>query len=230
MVLQRDTKLKIWGWARPGEKVTIRFNHKKYTTLTNLNGEWRIEASAMKSGGPYAMDITASNHIVINDILIGDVWFCSGQSNMVITMERVKEKYPAEIANANYTLIRNFFVPTAADIGKIHSDLPPGKWINCTPENVLGFGAASYFFAKQLYNRYHVPIGIINSSVGGDPIQAWISEEGIKTIPDYEHRLQTIKDTGFLKRLNQQLLLEKNTQRKNDKVTDLGLIGPNDLV
>ncbi len=76
MVLQRDTKLKIWGWARPGEKVTIKFNHKKYTTLTSAGGEWIVEASAIKSGGPYTMDITASNHIVINDILIGDVWNC----------------------------------------------------------------------------------------------------------------------------------------------------------
>jgi sialate O-acetylesterase len=226
MVLQRDAKLKICGWARPGEKVIIKFNHKKYTALTNAGGEWMVEASTMKSGGPYTMEITASNHIVIKDILIGDVWFCSGQSNMVITMERVKEKYPAEIANANYTGIRNFFVPTAADIGKIHPDLPPGKWISCTPGNVLGFGAASYFFAKQLYNKYHVPVGIINSSVGGDPIQAWISEEGIKTIPDYEHRLLTIKDTGFLKRLNRLSLLEKNGQKKNTKVADLGLTGP----
>ncbi|SDS10949.1 sialate O-acetylesterase [Mucilaginibacter mallensis] len=226
MVLQRDAKIKIWGWAQPGEKITINFNHRKYTTTTKPNGEWQVESSAMKSGGPYTMDISASNHITINDILIGDVWFCSGQSNMVLPMDRLTERYPDEIAAANYPQIRNFFISTISDVSKVHADLPPGKWLACNPENVLQFGAASYFFAKQLYNKYHVPIGIINSSVGGTPIQAWISEDGIKTIPDYNHRLATIKDTAFVNKVNQQALLAKRNKSKYIKVTDLGLTGP----
>jgi sialate O-acetylesterase len=226
MVLQRDAKIKIWGWAQPGEKVTIKFAHKKYTTITNTGGDWVIESSAMKSGGPYTMDITASNHIVINDIMVGDVWFCAGQSNMVLPMDRVKEKYPGEIAAANYPQIRNFFIPTASDVSGVHADLPPGKWLACSPENVLQFGAVSYFFAKQLYNKYHVPIGIINSSVGGTPIQAWISVSGIKTIPNYAQRLAMLKDTAYLNKLKQQALLSKNNQNTNVKITDLGLTGP----
>jgi sialate O-acetylesterase len=171
MVLQRNAKIHIWGWAEPGEKVKITFNNKRHTVTTGTNGKWFAELPAMKEGGPYLMDIDAGNHIVIRDILIGDVWFCSGQSNMVLPMERVKEKYPDEIANANYSQIRNFFVATQSDINKVHDHLLPGKWMTADPQNVLGFGAATYFFAKQLYNKYHVPIGIINSSVGGAPIQ-----------------------------------------------------------
>jgi len=226
MVLQRDAKIKIWGWAQPGEKVTISFDHKKYTTITKPDGEWQVESAPMKSGGPYTMDISASNHITVNNILIGDVWFCSGQSNMVLPMDRLTEKFPDEIAAANYPQIRNFFVPTVSDVSKVHADLPPGKWLVCTPENVLQFGAASYFFAKELYQKYHVPIGIINSSVGGTPIQAWISEDGIKTIPDYNQRLKTIKDTVFINKVNQQALLAKRRQSEPVKITDLGLTGP----
>ena len=226
MVLQRDAKLKIWGWASPGEKVSVTFNHKKYNTITSAGGDWQIELTKTKSGGPYTMDINANNHIIINDILVGDVWFCSGQSNMVLPMDRVKEKYPKEIANANYSQIRNFFIPTISDVSKVHADLPPGKWQVCNPENVLNFGAASYFFAKQLYNKYHVPIGIINSSVGGTPIQAWISDEGIKTIPNYAQRLVTIKDTAFVNKFKQQAALASIKQKEVIKITDLGLTGP----
>ncbi len=226
MVLQRDAKIKIWGWAQPGEKITISLNHKKYTTITKPDGEWQVESAPMKSGGPYTMDISASNHITINNILIGDVWFCSGQSNMVLPMDRLTERYPDEIAAANYSQIRNFFIPTVSDVSKVHADLPPGKWLICNSENVLQFGAASYFFAKELYHKYHVPIGIINSSVGGTPIQAWISEDGIKTIPDYSQRLKTIKDTAFINKVNQQALLAKRRQSEPVKVTDLGLTGP----
>src|ERR1700761_1757814 len=111
MILQRNVKLNIWGWASPGEKIRIKFNHKKYAVITAANGQWLIKIASMKNGGPYEMDIRSSNNsIVLHDIMIGDVWFCSGQSNMVLNMERVKERYSNEIAAANYPYIRNFFI------------------------------------------------------------------------------------------------------------------------
>lgn len=201
MVLQRDSKVNIWGWAGPAEKVTVNFNNKSYKAQTGADGKWLITLPAMKAGGPYTMAINASNHITLHNILIGDVWFCSGQSNMVIDMERVKERYPDEIASANYPQIRNFFVPTLSDVSKLHDDLPPGKWMEANPKNVLDFGAATYFFAKHIYNKYHVPIGIINSSVGGTPIQAWISADGIKQIPQYANRLAQFQDTAFMNKV-----------------------------
>ena len=170
------------------------------------------------------MDINASNHILLKDILIGDVWFCSGQSNMVLPMERVKEKYPDDIAGADYPQIRNFFVPTASDVVKIHNDLPEGKWIAATPKDVLGFGAASYFFAKQLYSKYRVPIGLINSSVGGTPIQAWISEDGLKNIPQYAARIKQFKDTAYLNKLLHPA--KKNTVGQSAEKPDKGLADP----
>lgn len=201
MVLQRDTKLKIWGWGKPAEQLTISFHGKSFKGKTDANGKWLVVLPEMKAGGPYRMEISGKNKITLNNILIGDVWFCSGQSNMTIKMERVKEKYPDEIQNVDFPDIRYFFVPTVADVRGVHDDLPQGKWVTTTKENILDIGAVAYFFAKQLYNRYHVPIGLINSSVGGTPIQAWISEDAIKNIGDYGKRLAQFKDTSFLSRM-----------------------------
>jgi sialate O-acetylesterase len=225
MVLQRDTKINLWGWASPGNKLKIAFNNKTYKAVTNAKGVWSVLMAAMKAGGPYQMDISSVNHITIHDILVGDVWFCSGQSNMVLQMERVKEKYPQEIANANYPQIRNFFIPTVSDVSKTYDDLPPGKWSVCNPQNVLDFGAASYFFAKQLYIKYHVPIGIINSSVGGTPIQAWISEQGIKSVPQYAARLLQLKDTVYLDSIRKKTLQRNQMANRPVKITDKGLTG-----
>jgi sialate O-acetylesterase len=224
MVLQRDAKINIWGWASPGEKISIKFHDKKYTTTTSTDGKWSVILHPMKSGGPYQMNISGSNHIIIHNILIGDVWFCSGQSNMVLPMERVKEKYPDEISKADYPKIRNFFIPTVSDVSHVATDLPKSKWMVCDSNNVLQFGAASYFFAKQLFNKYHVPIGIINSSVGGTPIQAWISANGIKDIKPYNDRVIQLRDTAYLNHIQRIAMLNNNEARSiNIDLTDKGL-------
>ncbi len=225
MVLQRDIKLKIWGWADPNEKVNVNFNNQKANTVTGADGKWMVTLPAMSAGGPFTMTIKGNNEITIKDILIGDVWFCSGQSNMVINMERVKEKYPDDIGSANYPQIRNFFIPTLADATKIHDDLPPGKWIAANPENVLTFGAASYFFARQIYQKYHIPIGLINSSVGGTPIEAWISEDGIKPFPQYESVVERFRDTAFLNRMNRRPPPNPGAARPAAN-PDMGVSGP----
>ncbi len=201
MVLQRDTKLKIWGWASPGEKVSVVFNGKKGKTVTGTDGKWLIELPAMKAGGPFNMTLKGNNQITLSDILIGDVWFCSGQSNMVLRMEAVKEKYPDEVANANYPEIRNFYVRNLGDVTKLHDDLPPAKWVAATPATVLDFSAASYFFAKQLYLKYHVPIGLIASAWDGSPIEPWISAEGYKGIPKFEDQIKNFIDTAYMNKV-----------------------------
>lgn len=190
MVLQRDVPVHIWGWANPGEKVNILFKGKKIKTLADPQGHWSSTLPATPAGGPYEIQI---NEVSVKDVLFGDVWLCAGQSNMVINMERVKEKYPEDIASAHYPLIRNFFIPTA--VSKVHvlDQLPPSSWLPVNPENVLKMGAVSYFFARDVYAKYQVPIGIINASVGGTPIESWISEAGLKTFPNYP------KDTSHAK-------------------------------
>jgi sialate O-acetylesterase len=229
MVLQRDTKLLIWGWASPGEKVRVNFNKKTAGTVTDSDGNWKVSLPPMKEGGPYSMIVKGNNTLTVNDILIGDVWFCSGQSNMVLNMERVKEKYPEDIAGANFPEIRNFFIPTASDVTSIHKDLPAGKWISASPENVQGFGAATFFFARSIYKEYKVPIGIINSSVGGTPIEAWTSEEGLKEFPQLKSRIEKLKDTAYLNPIL------RSTRRRpeavqgppaNSRSIDKGISGP----
>jgi len=229
MVLQRDSRINIWGWASPGEKVQIKLNNKTIRTVADPDGDWKIVMPQMKAGGPYKMEVKGNNSIIIENILIGDVWFCSGQSNMVLTMERVKEKYPDDIASAFYPEIRNFFIPAASDVTSIHKDLPTGKWVSASPEKVLGFGAVAFFFARSIYNEYKVPVGIINSSVGGTPIEAWISEDGMKEFPELAERIESFKDTAFLNPIIRSAGRKNESSRKasdNSKLTDKGLGGP----
>ncbi len=229
MVLQRDTKLIIWGWASPGEKVQVKFNGKTVRTITASDGSWKIALPPMKAGGPYIMEVKGSNTIIINNILLGDVWFCSGQSNMVVNMERVKEKYPGDIASANFPEIRNFFIPTAADVTSVHEELPAAKWISASPENVLGFGAVTFFFARSIYLEYKIPIGIINSSVGGTPIEAWTSEEGLKSFPQLTMRIEKLKDTAYLNPILRQARRKSSASEEatsDTKSMDKGMSGP----
>jgi sialate O-acetylesterase len=230
MVLQRESKVNIWGWAAPGEKVKVEFNKKSFSTITDSKGSWKVVLPPMKAGGPYSMVVKGSNSITVENIMIGDVWFCSGQSNMVLTMERVKERYPVDIENANFPEIRNFFIPAASDVTRVHGDLPQGKWMPASPQNVPGFGALTFFFARAIYEEYKVPIGIINSSVGGTPIEAWISEEGLREIPFYAGRVERFRDTSFINPLIRSAARKRIGADQNpqmiQKVTDKGLNGP----
>jgi sialate O-acetylesterase len=230
MVLQRESKVNIWGWAAPGEKISLKFNKKSFHTITDSKGKWKIILPEMNAGGPFDMEIKGKNSIHIENIMIGDVWFCSGQSNMVLNMERVKERYPDEIKEANYPEIRNFFIPTSSDVTALHDDLPPGKWISASPDNVLGFGAVTYFFAKSIYKEYKIPIGIINSSVGGTPIEAWISADGLKEIPQYAGRVGKFRDTAFVNTLIRSARQKRSDSNQNSSgpsvIADKGLNGP----
>lgn len=225
MVLQRDAPLNIWGWASPGEKISMKFKGKQYKTRADGKGNWTIRVSPMHAGGPFNMELTANNRIMLDNILVGDVWFCSGQSNMVLNMERLKERFPIEIADANYPEIRNFFVPTAANISGIQPDLPPGKWVAASPKTVLTFGGVTYFFARKIYDKYKIPIGIINSSVGGTPIQAWISAQGLAPLPKYADRIKQLRDTAYLRPLLRKDEENKQAAQKPVPVVDKGLTG-----
>jgi len=224
MILQRDTKVKIWGWASPNEKIKIDFLSKKHKTVADANGNWMIVLSPMKAGGSYTMKIDAKNHIVVNNILIGDVWLCSGQSNMVHQMELHKYIYAKEIAEANFPEIRQFWIPTLTDLQKPEINLPAGYWKSANPKDVLQFSAVAYFFAKTLYEKYHVPIGLINASVGGTPIEAWTSEQGLKEFPSVEHIIQKNKDTTYVDETNRKAFAMNASRRPIDE-DDKGLTG-----
>jgi sialate O-acetylesterase len=198
MVLQRNAPVKIWGWATSGEKVNLRFNNKKYTTKASADGRWLITIPAMKAGGPYVIEISGKNKHTLKDIWMGDVWFCSGQSNMVHQMNIHDVTYAGEIASANFPQVRQFLVPTLTNLVGPKDDLPPGSWTPAVGEAVRPFSAVAYFFAKKLYEKYKVPIGIINSSVGGTPIEAWTSEQGLKDFPAMQATIQKNKDTAYI--------------------------------
>ena len=194
MVLQHDVALKIWGWAAPNEKVELNFNQKKFHAVTSKEGNWSIVLPSQKAGGPYEMTLKASNTIVLKDVLFGDVWLCSGQSNMELPMERVKDKYKDEVATANNPNIRQFQVPDEYEFSKENVDFSSGEWIAVNHENILKFSAVAYFFANEIYQKYKIPIGLINSALGGSPAQSWISASAIKKFPEYDDEYQKFKD------------------------------------
>ncbi|THU36037.1 sialate O-acetylesterase [Niastella caeni] len=198
MVLQRDAKLSIWGWAAVGEKVNVKFKDKTYITTTGADSIWMITLPAMKTGGPYEMEITGSNRIVIKNILIGDVWVCSGQSNMELPMERVKEKYAAIIAASTNPNIRQFNVSTTYDFQKSRKDVESGNWQLADPQTVLQFTAVGYFFAKSLYEKYQVPIGLIKAAVGGSPAEAWLNSAALKAFPNHLETALKYRRNGYI--------------------------------
>ena len=149
MILQRDEKIKIWGWASAREKVNIRFKGKSYNTKADANGKWMIQLPPTPSGGPYSMDITASNKITIREILFGDVWFFSGQSNMVHQLNIHDVTYAKDIAEANYPQIRQFWIPTLTSLQGPLNNLPTGHWKPAVGEEVRPFSAVAYFFCKE---------------------------------------------------------------------------------
>jgi sialate O-acetylesterase len=217
MVLQRDTKLKIWGWASKGEKIKIKFNGKTTKTTTGRDGKWLVQLSPMKAGGPYAMEISGKNKITLKDVLVGDVWFCSGQSNMVHQMILHNITYAEDIAKANYPQIRHFWIPTLTDLRGPREDLPMGYWKWANPQDVNQFSAVAYFFARKIYEKYHVPIGLINASVGGTPIEAWTSEEGLKDFSSLQNTIQKNKDTAYVNSTNRAAFANRTIRKEQDK-------------
>lgn len=201
MILQRDMPINIWGWAAPSETVNINFKNKDYTVKTDTDGNWKLELPAMSTGGPFSMTLKASNTITIDDIMLGDVWLCSGQSNMELPMSRVSPKYPEEIDSANNPDIRYFEVPQTYYFNAPKKDLKGGKWEKVSPGKIAHFSAVAYFFAKNLNAEYNIPIGLINSSLGGSPAEAWISEDALKQFPHYYEEAQKFKDSNLIKEI-----------------------------
>lgn len=184
MVLQRNINLKVWGTADPGEKLSISFNGQKQKTKADKNGKWRVILQPMKAGGPFQMLIRGENEIVLKNILIGDVWICSGQSNMQM---KVSESNNAEneIKNANYPNIRLFTVPNRMSNIPLE-DIPNSFWKLCTPENVKNFSAVGYYFGSGLQKEIDVPIGLIHTSWGATCVETWTSKASITKLSKYE--------------------------------------------
>lgn len=218
MILQRDVPVNIWGWASPGEKIAITLNKKKYAVKADQNGKWTCLLSATKAGGPYTIAISGKNKINISNVLFGDVWLCSGQSNMVHQLNIHDVRYAKEIVEANYPEIRQFWVPNTTNLQAPQKDMPQSNWQEAVGEKVRSFSAVAYFFSRKLYETNHVPIGIINASVGGPPIESWTSEEGLKAFKETDSVVQLNKDIA---RVNRLIAKEQNNQKASPD--DLGI-------
>ncbi len=185
MVLQRNVPVKIWGWADAGEKISLTFNGHTIITNANNDGSWQIVLPEMEAGGPYVLNIRGNNEITVRDILVGEVWVLSGQSQMDQTMDRVSPLYPDEIKNAGNNNIRYFEAPVVYNFKGEQNDFLRGEWQSIGSDNIRKIAAISYFFASELFETYKIPVGIIRSSVGGSPAQAWIGENALQSFPDY---------------------------------------------
>ena len=188
MVLQRDMQAPIWGWASAGEEVTITLSAEAEgvepvsttTAVADAEGNWRTELPAMAAGGPYTLRVKGSNTLELTNVLFGEVWVCSGQSNMQWSVSASKDS-EAEIAAGMYPKIRLFYVPRVAS-GLLQQDVA-ADWHETTPETVANFSAVAYYFGRKLYKNLDVPIGLINTSWGGTRIEPWTPPVGFTAVP-----------------------------------------------
>ncbi|MBI5689350.1 MAG: sialate O-acetylesterase [Verrucomicrobia bacterium] len=180
-VLQRDRPIVVWGQAAAAEKVEVTFRRQTATVITRADGRWQVTLKA-EPASPVPSELTASgaNTVTVRDVLVGDVWLCSGQSNMAMLVRNSADA-EREMAAARFPLIRHFKVPTtvagtpATEVG--------GSWASCSPETVGSFSAVAYYFARELHQKNGVPIGLVNSSWGGTQIEGWISEPALRADP-----------------------------------------------
>lgn len=191
MVLQRDLPIHVWGWADPGEVIEITFHNKSYQVTADDSGNWEASLKKMKAGGPYDMVLSGNNRIELKNILIGDVWICSGQSNMQWSVKQAMNP-EEEIKNANYPKIRLF------NVKRTTSNLPledvSGQWEECSPASIPGFSAVGYFFGREIHKSEGIPIGLINSSWGGTVVETWISTEGLRGEETFGPRAEGVKN------------------------------------
>lgn len=214
MVLQREESIKIWGTAEAGEHIRVEFTRQNrphtvageqlksvFTATADNEGKWSITLPPMKAGGPYTLQI---NEVRLQDILIGDVWLCSGQSNMELPVRRVTDMFQEEIVSYENHRIRQFRVPNTFNFQHAQDEFTESSsWKPLTQEYVMEFSALAYFFAKEMFEKNNIPIGLINASWGGTPVEAWISENGLKEFPKYINEKRQYEDDNFLRSIKQ---------------------------
>lgn len=181
MVLQREMKLPVWGWAAPGEKVTVSFAGQTAAATADAQGDWKVVLAPVASTDPLTLTVTGANTVTIQDVLMGEVWICSGQSNMNFRVSRA-DNYEAEKAAANYPLLRHYQIKNT--VCPEPNRKLGGDWTICSPDTVGGYTAAGYFFGRELQQQLGVPVGLVHTSWGGTPAEAWTSQEDLAANPE----------------------------------------------
>ena len=196
MVLQRNQAVAVWGKAAPRERLTLRFNGETFRSRADAEGKWRTELPATPAGGPYQLIVEGKDErLEFSNVLMGDVFLCSGQSNMEWPLRRLPyaEK---EAMTANYPEIRLIKIRHDQAL-EPQEDVLPTSWEMCSPANVMDFSAVAYFFARHLHNEYGIPIGLISSNWGGTPVDSWISQDKLSEFPQMEEILATYEQEGM---------------------------------
>ncbi len=217
MVLQREKPILIWGQADAGQNINVTFKKKVYSTTADSHGQWKVTLPQQKAGGPFTLKIEggegAADCCELTDVLIGDVWLCSGQSNIDVTIERVYPQYGQVIDDYSNNQIRMFRVQTDTDTHSPKSDIKPTpiKWLPVTKQNAWLFSAVGYFLGREMFEKTKVPQGIIVNSLGGTPIQAWLPADTLRQYYPLEYRrLQFYQDDKMV----------KDMQRANKQFSD----------
>lgn len=195
MVLQRGKQIPVWGWANANEKITVQLNAQTKTIKAGKDGKWMLTLDEEKEGGPFVLTIKGKNTITINDVLIGEVWICSGQSNMEWIVRNTNNA-TAEMAAANYPMIHHFLV--AKDVSpEPREDVKSGDWKVCSPETVGDFTAVGFYFARELYNELKVPIGLIHTSWGGTHSETWTSREAFENSDEFKSMIAAMPNLNL---------------------------------
>ena len=197
MVLQQKSTVTLWGWANPAEAVTVSTSWSTNTAQATASngGRWSVAIQTPGAGGPHSVRIRAANEIVLDDVLIGEAWLCSGQSNMEWSGDLGVRQSQEEAPGATNNLIRFFHVPKAtADAPQDHVD---AQWVVCNPADMRRFSAIGYFFGKRIHERMSVPVGLINSSWGGTPAEVWTPREVVEAAPDLRSAATEIKPAAW---------------------------------
>ncbi len=190
MVLQRDARVPVWGSADPGESVTVTVGDQKVQATANDAGKWKVVLNPLKVGGPYTVEVSGRNKITLSDVLAGDVWLCSGQSNMAFSMSWIKNvpAYQDDLKTADFPNIRQGHVAQTPSVRPL--DSTPVKWEVCAPDTVGDFTAAGFYFARDLQKELRIPIGLILSAWGGTSAESWTSIDALNTVPAFKQRAQ----------------------------------------
>lgn len=192
MVLQQNQDIPIWGWAEPGEAIQVTFKGQIMTTVADQNGKWKVILAPETYGGPFVLEVKGHNTLIINDVYVGEVWLCSGQSNMEFTVKDVLNAQE-EMADANFPLIRQFHVEREMSKEPIEQ-LKGGSWKEGNVNNIQDFSAVGYFFAKKIHQELKVPVGIINASWGGTCVETWTSTAALAQSDDFSDVVSAIPD------------------------------------
>jgi sialate O-acetylesterase len=180
MIIQRDVSFPVWS----KEKLSVTFSGKKYESL-EVNGKWLLTLDPVKAGGPFTMDISnEKDSYTVSDIYAGDLWMCAGQSNMEMQMDRLRDDYGEEWENKDFPLVRLFNVPQEFDFTSPCEELTGGSWISPSKETLHEFTATGWFFAREMYKKYGIPIGLVRTAWGGTPVEAWMSADALKDFPE----------------------------------------------